>query len=127
MAPNSFEKHHRLLKACDFSYLKVNSQTLSRPWLRVFYSSSRLGSEKTRVGFSVSKKVGKANCRNRVKRILREKFRLSPYKVLGKDILFVVSPNLFKKIENQDQAEAALCKSFDELFHLLGSDNDVSQ
>ncbi|MBN2797310.1 MAG: ribonuclease P protein component [Clostridia bacterium] len=57
-----------------------------------------------RVGFSVSKKVGKAVVRNRVKRLLKESFRAHEEKMKqGYDIVFVARVRLkdstYKEVE----------------------------
>lgn len=117
MNNNSFEKSHRLLKACDFLYLKTECSTLSRPWVRAFFKSSRVSETKTRIGFAVSKKVGKANKRNRLKRLMRESFRTSKFKNLGLDLLIVVSPGLYKKIDDPIRAEKYLLNSFNLLLN----------
>ena len=45
----------------------------------------------SRYGFSISKRVGKAVERNRIKRLLREILRLTPLKP-GWDIIFIARP-----------------------------------
>ncbi len=94
----TFSKRYRLLKKKDFENLRFQSVKVHQPLLSAYFknSSPRLG--ETRVAFSVSRKVGKAWLRNRVKRLLKERFRSSCYKNLEVDILFVVYPRQEKEL-----------------------------
>ncbi len=63
------------------------------------------------VGFSVSKKVGKAVIRNRVKRLMKESFRLNAENlVVGYDIVFVARVRL--KDSNYREVEKAMLYCF---------------
>ena len=63
------------------------------------------------VGFSVSKKVGKAVVRNRVKRLMKESFRLNAENlVVGYDIVFVARVRL--KDSNYREVEKAMLHCF---------------
>jgi ribonuclease P protein component len=47
-----------------------------------------------RLGLSVSRRVGKAHRRNRIKRLLREAFRLEQHNLVGSlDLIIVVTPH----------------------------------
>ena len=105
MSCNSFSKDFRLLKPSDFENLKIERLVVRRKFLSAYYKKSKIDSKLTRIGISVSKKVGKANFRNPLKRLIRENFRTSVFKNLGRDISFVVSTRckiddleLFKKM-----------------------------
>ena len=89
MADCKFEKKFRLLSASDFSALKIGSLSIKKPAVIVYYKKNSLNL--TRIGLSVSKKIGNSVIRNRLKRLIRELFRQSSNKYLGYDILFVVS------------------------------------
>jgi ribonuclease P protein component len=65
----------RLTRRRDFSAVYARKKTWAGPLLVLHirrYSSDSKDTETRRFGFSVSKKVGKAHDRNRVKRRLRE-------------------------------------------------------
>jgi ribonuclease P protein component len=114
MAESGFEKKFRLLSASDFSALKVDSLSYKRPSLIIYYKKNSFN--QSRIGISVPKKIGKAHDRNRLKRLIREYFRQSPYKFLGADILFVVSWNRQLQTEPQQVKEQALLKNLEEFF-----------
>ena len=119
MSDNSFSKSFRLLSASDFEYLRKGCNHINTPWIKAYYKVSKFGFPETRIGFSVSKKVGKANTRNRFKRILKEIFRKSDYKFLGKDVLFVVSREVVKKNRGTKGAETVLKPSFLKILKIL--------
>lgn len=133
MSSLSFSKDFRLLSKKDFASLRGRDvQKLQCQWLRG-YSRRRVDASSpakptkpakptnhTRLGFSVSKKVGKAHIRNRVKRLLREHFRLSPYRFLERDIMVVVSPYPFQSFKEKAVAEKAIVeKTLIQSFDLL--------
>jgi len=97
MSSEKYLKSSRLLTKGDFAHLKSNSSISKSKWLMAFYKEGLNNSRDTRVGISASRKVGNAVKRNRVKRQIREFFRKSEFKSLGKDILVVVHPKFYKE------------------------------
>ena len=95
------ERSYRLQKNKQFQYVYRRGKSAAcKDLVLIFVKGS-----KTRVGFSVSKKVGNAVVRNRTKRRLREAFR--PYLGQLKRGLYVV-------VARPSAAEASyqnLCKS----------------
>jgi len=67
------ERRYRLTHSADFERVRKQGRSWAQP-LFVF-SASRNGLERTRFGFIVSRRVGGAVVRNRVKRQLREVVR----------------------------------------------------
>ena len=75
MGTNSFPKKIRLLNRLDFVNLNRSGNRLYTKHFAVIFKQNRLGI--TRLGVTVSKKTGNAVKRNRVKRLIREFFRLN--------------------------------------------------
>ena len=71
------QKVYRLNKSCSFSYIYRNGKSYACKHLVLLFAPTKFN---LKVGFSVSKKIGKAVVRNKVKRRLKEGFRsLIPY------------------------------------------------
>jgi ribonuclease P protein component len=90
-----FSKSDRLLTKLDFDSLRIGSKKLGFSSLLVFYKANNL--TKSRLGISVSKKVGKAHDRNYIKRITREQFRNSQLRNLSFDMIVVYKGGLCKR------------------------------
>src|ERR1700754_2835974 len=89
MADQRFPKRLRLLSRIDFRAVYNDHTTAGDTLIRVL---GRLNDTlDSRIGLSVSRKVGNAVCRNRWKRLLREAFRLSREK-LPEGLDFIVIP-----------------------------------
>ncbi len=69
-----FPKDHRLLKRMEFRRALESHAKVVTPYIVVL--GVRSGSGHSRMGLIVSRKVGMAVVRNKVKRLLRESFRL---------------------------------------------------
>lgn len=79
---------NRLRKNEDFRKVYQKRKSMANKLLIIYISEN--GYEYNRVGFTVSKKVGKSVVRSRVKRLLSESYRLNDDKVVqGYDIIFV--------------------------------------
>lgn len=57
-----------------FKRLYYRGKTIKTPFFTFYYMNTR--ASKNRVGFTVSKKIGKAVTRNRARRLMYESFRL---------------------------------------------------
>ena len=117
MADHSFEKNFRLLSARDFDELKVGSSSYKKAALIVYFKKNSYN--QSRIGLSVPKKIGKSHDRNRLKRLMREFFRTSPYKFLGFDILLVVSWSRNLIPQSSEVKEEMLIKNLHEYFNYL--------
>ena len=80
-------RRQRLTGSKRFSQIHVEGSSAANRLLVIRYLAN--GADCSRFGFLVSKRIGNAAVRNKVKRRLREAVRLNPVKV-GWDALFIV-------------------------------------
>ena len=93
----------------QFNFIYKRGKSVVNRYVVMYYVKNRLGYNQ--VGFSVSKKVGKAVTRNRVKRLMKESFRLNSENVkVGYDIVFVARVRLNNS--NFNEIEKAMQKCF---------------
>ncbi len=71
----SFEKSERILSPLDFQRVRKSGRRIHTRSLTLFVASNSLGLR--RIGLAVSSKVADSVGRNRVKRLIREAFRLN--------------------------------------------------
>jgi ribonuclease P protein component len=85
----SFQKKDRILKRRDFNKLASRAKRLNGKYLILLYARGEKAH--TRLGVTVTKRVGNAVTRNRLKRCCREYYRLNRNKLTGSwDINIIV-------------------------------------
>ena len=85
-------KYIRLKKQTDFQKLFQKGKRAHAPSLTIVYRPA----EKMTMGISIGKKHGKSVQRNRIKRLIREAFRLQADKIMGKYLIILIP-----KVENE--------------------------
>jgi ribonuclease P protein component len=88
MASFAFRKHEHLRRPTDFRRVYDFRRSLSDRHIIVYAAPN--GLPHLRIGFSVSRKVGPATHRNRLRRLYREAFRLTRHEMpTGLDLIII--------------------------------------
>jgi ribonuclease P protein component len=91
-AKYAFPKSHRIRSREEFSAVFDDGTKVTKGPLLVFGRANQL--KHPRLGLSISRRVGNAVKRNRIKRLIRESFRLMQHDLpAGYDFVIVICPH----------------------------------
>ena len=95
-----FQRNVRLTNKADFNRVFAQAEKFSDRYFTVLVRSNDL--PYPRLGLAVSKKVAKsAVVRNRIKRLIRESFRLQQHDLTGLDIVVIARSGLHHESNGQ--------------------------
>jgi len=129
---HSFPREQRLRKRSDFTAIQSNGSRVVVDRF-VFLLRARPDQQPPRLGITVSRKYGNAVERNRLKRLVREAFRLAspPLVPPGIDLVVIaggqagsIEPRLSDVLERWQAVWSQLCRRAEELHRKLAESPD---
>jgi ribonuclease P protein component len=109
-----FTKADRLIERTDFVQLASNARRMSDRRFIILFATGKY--RHTRVGITVSRRVGNAVTRNRIKRLVREFYRLNRSMVTRP-----LDINVIAKKETADGCSQEIFHSLEKLFRRIES------
>jgi len=110
----SFTKADRILKRNEYIQLSKFGRKIQNQYFIAYYAPGRRG--RPRLGITVTRKFGRAVQRNRIKRFIREYFRLNKHLISGEwDI------NIIAKKEAADLSSEEIFGSLQNIFKRISS------
>jgi ribonuclease P protein component len=98
---SGFPRTMRLTREADFKTVLQYKKCLSSSFIRLYYCKN--GLEFARLGISINRLCCNAVLRNRIKRLIKEAFRLNQDDIsAGYDYLFVISPRKLGKVSGTE-------------------------
>ena len=82
------EKAYRIKKNSDFQFIYKKGKSVANKQF-VVYTKANKNLEHFRLGISVSKKLGNAVVRNRIKRAIRENFKVHKEDIIPMEIIVI--------------------------------------
>jgi ribonuclease P protein component len=115
--PFSFKKTDRILKRSEFAELSKTGHRIQNKHFIAYFAAGRY--DRARLGVTVTRKVGPAVKRNRIKRLVREFFRLNRYCLSGKwDI------NIIAKAGVDELSSEQVHRSLQNIFDRMLTEDD---
>ena len=111
----TFTKDDRIRKRPDYLRLSRTGRRVTNRYFIANYGPGRTG--RHRLGITVTRKVGKAVVRNRIKRLTRECFRLNRHRISG-----VWDINIIAKPQAAQLGSQAVFENLLALFHRISRD-----